>query len=279
MEKKISRIGLMFHESFKLNRSPMSEIVDLASKLKDSNNQTLTSKYIKENTFLGNNYIKAFPPYCKGAGLLNFKGGTLTYFGKLIIKFDPLLSKAKTLWLMHYHLSSLLGPGPEFWSELVISFFKPGTNFSKDDIREKIATLYWEVNGKTLAEKSINSTTTAFINSYIDSEGLGKLGLISSITEESYLVNQPNFHYPKILAYALWHFWEQVYTGSNAVSLDRLIHSDLPKLFLLPKEDFKLLLNELKAFGLLDIHRTAQPFQVFLKYEGDFALDQIYGTE
>jgi hypothetical protein len=70
-----------------------------------------------------------------------------------------------------------------------------------------------------------------------------------------------------------------VYTGSNSVSLERIIQSDLPTLFLLPKEDFETMLNELKAVGFLDIHRTAQPFQVFLKYGGEFALNQIYGTE
>jgi hypothetical protein len=279
MGYKISRIGLMFHETFKLNRSPINEIITLANHFENSNQKSLSPKDIKENTLLGNNYIKAFLPYSKGVGLLNFETNLFTKFGKKAIDFDPSLSDGRTMWLMHYHMSSPGGPGPEFWSDLVRKFFIPRNHFDKSEIRDQIAMFYWEKNGQILSSRSVNSTASIFLSSYLDNDGLGHLNILEEIAEENYLVRQPNFHYPMVLAFALCHFWENEYPGNVSVTLGRLLESDLPKLFLLSKEDFEVRLDELKAKGFLDIFRTAQPYQIFLKLGSDYALGKIYGPE
>lgn len=276
MEPNKPRIGFMFHETFKLTRKPMSEILDLSKDFNNQNKRKLTFSDIKEKSLLGNNYIKAFPHYLRGCGLIDFSNNLLTSLGKQVIQHDPLISDSKSLWLLHYHMSMIDGPGPEFWNHLFISFFKPGNNFSRNEIKEAIATLYWESAGKLLAEKSINSTTYAFLNSYIHSDGLGNLTILSKITEEYFSVNQPYFQYVWVLAYALSDFWSKVYPDNNSVSLDRLLDSELPKYFFLSKEEFETMLNELKFLGFLDIHRTAQPFQVFLKYGIEYTLMKLY---
>lgn len=279
MGNKISRIGLMFHETFKLNRPLISKIISLVNQIDNSNQKSFSPKDINENEGLGNNQIKAFLPYSKGVGLLNFKNNLFTNFGKIAVEFDPTLSKDKSMWLMHYHMSSPYGPGPEFWSELIRKFFITGNHFDKSEIREQIAMFYWEKNSKILSNKSIISTASIFLSSYIDNDGLGHLNILEEIAEENYLVKQPNFRHPMVLAYALCHFWENEYPGNVSVTLDRLLESDLPKLFFLSKEDFEARLDELKAIGFLDIYRTAQPYQVFLKQGGDYALGKTYEPE
>ncbi len=266
----------MFHETFKLTRKPMSEILKLSKDFSNQNKPKLKYSDIKENSLLGNNYIKAFPPYLKGCGLIDFNNNLLTPLGKRVIQHDPLISDPKTLWLLHYHMSMIDGPGPEFWNHLFISFFKPGNTFSRDEIKEALATKYWESTSKLLAEKSINSTTYAFLNSYTQDEGLGNLGILSNITEDYFEVKQPYFHYIWVIAYALCDYWTKVYPDNNSLTLDRLLNSELPKYFFLSKDDFESILNELRLFGFLEIHRTAQPFQVFLKYGLEFPLRKLF---
>ena len=276
MKHKKTRIGFMFHESFKLTRKPMSEILLLSKEFLEHNKQKLQYSDIEKNTSLGSNYIKAFPPYLRGCGLIGFNNNLLTPLGKQVSQNDSLITNSKSQWLLHYHMSMINGPGPEFWNHLFISFFKPGNTFSRDEIKEALATKYWESTGKLLAEKSINSTTYAFINSYIQEEGLGNLGILSNITEDYFKVNQPYFHYIWVIAYALCDYWAKVYPDNNSLTLDRLLNSELPKYFFLSKDDFQSILNELRLFGFLEIHRTAQPFQVFLKYGIEFPLGKLF---
>ena len=249
--------------------------MELAKTVESKKQPSLTFNDVKENTFLGNNYIKAFLPYCKGIGVLNFKNNFLTSFGKLIIKNDPTLSSNETMWLMHYHMSAIHGPGPEFWSELIRGFFYPNNRFSSSDIKDAIALYYWDKNQKILSGKSINQQHLYLLipmsisegprGQEDCSEGLRQLKLITKVADNNFLVNQSTFHSPLILAYALCHFWEQMYPGNISVTLDSLLQSDLPKLFLLSASDFEGILDELKAIGFIDIHRTAQPYQIFLR--------------
>jgi hypothetical protein len=271
-DTSLERLNFTFHRSFALKRQPMSSICMLAKK----SNVPLSKKYLLKNIKIGTIYAEAFPRYCYGAGLINNKKDGLTNFGDHAIFSDSTLSDNRTLWLLHYHMSMIDGPGPEFWNHLFISFFKPGNTFSRDEIKEAIATRYWESTGKLLAEKSINSTTYAFINSYTQEEGLGNLGILSNITEDYFEVKQPYFHYIWVIAYALCDYWAKVYPDNNSLTLDRLLTSELPKYFFLSKDDFEAILNELKLFGFLEIHRIAQPFQVFLKYGIEFPLTRLF---
>jgi hypothetical protein len=271
----LERPKTTFHRTFALKRQPLSNICLFSNETSEK----ISKKNLQKFLNMGSIYAEAYPRYCSATGLLDKKKDSLTSFGKKVVRHDPTLSNLSSQWLLHYHMSSPNGPGPEFWHQLVKTYFIPGKNFNFDDVKEKIAFQYWESTGNILDGKAIISTSQIFLSSYLEFDGLGKLNLIKKITNNDYLTNSQKLSDSLVLAYALDHFWDSVYPDNNTVSLEKLLESDLPKIFLLTKEEFETMLNELRADGFLDIRKTAQPYQVYRKFGRDYALNKLYGPE
>jgi hypothetical protein len=242
---------------------------------------SIERKLIRELTTLGTIYVEAMPRYCFGSGLLN-KQYDLTEFGNYVIQHDPMLEQESTQWLMHYHLSAPQGPGPAFWHELVVTRFRIGDEFTTEDIAIQIAHLYNSIEGKDLADKSARSTATVFLGTYIKSDGLGNLNLLASLRNNRFRVNE-NYNTPPIwaIAYGLLDFWQKQFPGHATINLNDLYgDKGLTNLFMISRGRLNSILEELQQDGILELYRTAPPYQVvLLRSEKQPLLEKLYGTK
>lgn len=274
---KTNRIGLTFHETFSLSRPAVGQVLSV---MPQAPQKGALEKYLRENTALGTRYIKSMPRYATGAGLLDFDR-RLTRFGQYALRHDRLLEQQGTQWLMHYYLSAPQGPGPAFWHELVSNFFYVGHEFSKIQVERQIAAFVEQTEGRALAERTIRSTATIFLGTYLKSDGLGGLGLLQELPDERYQVTQPVSPPLWAVAYALLDYWTAQFGEQLTVSLDVLTApGGFTSLFLLGQQDFNEVLRALQAERYVEVYRTAPPYQVvLLRRDPEPLLQKLYGTE
>ena len=124
------RLGLTFSRTFSLVRPAVSQVLQVANQVRDGGRKRLLNSDLKENTNLGNIYIESMPRYGYGVGLLDLNH-LPTIFGDFTINYDAQLEQVGTQWIMHYHLSAPHGPGPNFWSMLILSRFYRNNIFTR----------------------------------------------------------------------------------------------------------------------------------------------------
>ncbi|MDT8898281.1 DUF4007 family protein [Thermanaerothrix sp. 4228-RoL] len=263
-------MNLTFHRTFSFSRSSVMKVLDIAQK-----NPGFKQSDLAANTDLGTIYQEAMPRYAKRAGLLDEKN-QLTSFGRFVTEFDPYLEKMGTQWLLHYHLSAPHRP-TVFWHYLVTRWFIPGNTFTAKQLLEDLMIFLQHNTGKTLSSRSVRSTVTIFIGTYLKSDGLKRLGLIEEFEKDTYRVPQSPRPPTWALGYALADYWQAHYGERLTVNLDDLTGKNFAGLFLLGEEGLTELLIELKQEGMIDLHRIASPYQVVLLQSSlELALERLY---
>ncbi|MBA3533949.1 MAG: DUF4007 family protein [Ardenticatenales bacterium] len=219
------------------------------------------------------------PRYAFGAGLIDQKNH-LTPFGELAVRADPLLEQPATQWLMHYFLSAPHGPGPAFWHDLVVSHLRPGNDLTKAGITAAISGFVERTEGKSLGERTTGSTATIFLGTYSKSDGLGYLGFLEE-QKGSYRVQKTSAPPTTVLAVALADFWQSHHSERLSINLDDLMgEQGLADIFQMSQRDFEGALRELQSDRIIDIHRTAPPYQVFLLQNNPtLHLAKLYGND
>jgi len=263
---KKKRIGTMFHETFPLNRPALTQILNMLFQ-KNSSSEEMKERvltYLKKNSNLGPNYIKAMPRYAIGCGLMDAKYET-TDFGITASETNPNLDQAVTQWLMHYHLAAPYGPGPLFWCKLVKTRFRSGDEFSRQEIAKQIGEIFEQEEGKALSPDSAKSTATIFLGTYTRSDSLGNLGLIEVVSTDQYRVLDPEPPSTWTVAYALLHWWENWVGDRLTINLSEL-HGEngITDLFMIGKGRMNSILEEMQQEGILELYRVAPPYQVVL---------------
>ncbi len=255
------------------------QILELAEQIEREEGTSLSNKIIRERSALGTIYVEAMPRYATGAGLLDFKRH-LTDFGRYALAHDRMLEQHGTQWLMHYHLSAPQGPGPAFWHDLVATFFYPGREFSADEIARRIAHFIEQTEGRTLAERTVSDTTTAFLGTYTKLDGLGRLGILTALGDGHYRVTEPVPPPVWAVAYALLDYWTAHFEERLTVSLDTLTApGGFASLFLMGGQNFNNVLRTLQAARYVDVYRVAPPEQVvLLQHDSQPLLRKLYGT-
>lgn len=278
-----SRIPMAFHETFSLKRNAVAQVLNALAAVRDE--KILGSKkqresLLRESTSLGANYVKSVPSYARGSGLLDDNYRT-SIFGNYVLRHDESLEHVGTQWLMHYHLSAPQGPGPEFWSRFVVEHFRTGNYFSKEQLTQELKQFHFGVTGKELGEGSATSTPRVFLGTYTSSDGLGRLHLLSSAADGFYRVLEPVAIPIWALAYALMDYWETFHPGQLSINLDSLTSEQgLANLFLLDQATLERLLNELQRTGVVEVYRSAQPFQLLLlSQDRELVLGKLYGVD
>lgn len=268
------RLGMAFHETLKLNRAAMGDVLNYVQQCTDS--QPSPSD-LRNATSLGTNYVKAMPRFCNGAGLLN--GWALTEFGRGVLQWDEGMLSPTSQWLLHYHLSAHHGPGPEFWHHLILRFLKPGTRLTSTWVRDELVQFAESHQRTEISQRTASSTASVFLNSYSKSEGLGELGVVRA-TGREYSVHFPQSPSALTFAYALVKFWQGRWQNQRTVNLADLVDQEgLAGLFFLSSQQVEQLLDEIRREGLIDIYRSSPPYQVVRQWtEGDTAkiLERAY---
>lgn len=277
------RLKTVFHETFSLSRSSIGQVMSVMASqsvavgsIGSEDLETL----LRGQTHLGTRYVKAMPRYAVGAGLVTFEYA-FTSFGHYALERDPLFDRKDTQWLMHYFLSAPHGPGPEFWNALVGSAFRTGNEFSIDDVTELIGSKYLAMEGKSLAHRSIRSTATVFLGTYLKEEGLGKLNLLEAIGTDRYRVLDPEPPSPWAFGYALLDYWRAQFGDRLTINLDALFgNGSLADLFLIGAGRMNMLLRTLQDAGYVDIYRVAPPYQVvLLRQDPESLLQKLYEND
>ncbi len=275
-----TRIPTIFHEDISLSRQSLSKIVKAV--LDNPNLQSLSQitrrEFFSEATSLGTNYVKAMPYYARGCGLITPKY-KLTNFGTFAFRNDEQFDLANTQWAMHYHLSAHHGPGPAFWNQVVTKFFFPSNLFSKEEVSDFIGDFIWQSENKVISARKIQSTATKLLNAYTNSEGLGKLKILEATDSGRFRVQSPVTPSAWVVGYALLDFWKAQYPDRIGVSLDVLMNSGFPQLFLMAKSDLDEVLRIMQENQFVDVHRSAPPYQVMLlRQDQESILEKIYGS-
>lgn len=277
------KLGTMFHESFSLSRESLRQVlfVVLDNRSVKFSSQEKRFDILRENTNLGTNYVKAMPKYAKGAGLLD-ESFEASLFGTTIYQKDRLMSLPSTLWLIHYHLSVPEGLGPLFWNELVISNFRSGNEFEKDDIEKQIKDFYERTEKEVLANRSVSSTATVFLGTYLKTDGLGELNLLQQTEQNKYKVNDDLDSPPTwAVAYAIIDYWMKNFPDRQTINLDELTEGNsVANIFMIGAGKVANILQKMQAEGFVDLYRVAPPYQVvLLRPDLQAILEKIYENE
>jgi hypothetical protein len=263
------RVGTAFHESFSLSRPSIAVILELGSQIPH-----VTKELLKEQSTLGNNYIKAMPTYARGCGFLD-DTRALTPLGSAVFDNDPNLIHPATLWLMHYHLAAPDGPGSLFWHYGVTEHLRPGAALETGKLGANIAAFLETQGEKALQEKTAKQAAGIFLGSYGKEDALGRLGLL----DDNNHVLEP-LEPPPVFAigYALAHYWESVHGDAGTINMSSLSEPrGFADLLYLSEYQLKDALRTLQREGLLELWRQAPPFQVVKLWQSksDF-LERLY---
>jgi len=267
MEK---RPELTFHRTFFLNRPAIAQVLALAME------ESLSVTSIREKTTLGSVYAEAIPRYGRASGLI--EGNTLSGLGRIVFEHDPYLTSPTTMWLMHYHMSAPLGPGPEFWSRLVRDELRAGRVVTNDTLGRSIA-LTSTNRGRSFTDRAIRQSATVFLGTYTKSEALGPLCIleVSAAAKAEYSVKLPLPPPASVFAYALAHHWSLAWPTSLTADLETVMR-DVAEVFVLSRPRAMTLLEELQSRRLVDLHLQAPPFQALRLWQDMAALgDHLYG--
>ncbi len=269
----MNRISTSFHQSFSISLPAVSKVLQLSSELDTQDIFT----GLKENTDLGNNYIKSMPRYAVGAGLLKDRSYKQTAFGKKIIEQDPHLSRQETLWLMHYHLSAPQGPGPLFWHFLVKNFLAPGATLEPEVLNDTLNSFLETNIGKRLAPRTVRTLITIFSGSYSKIDGLGQLGIVREQGGD-FVVLEPESPTTYAVGFALADYWESVWGKYDAINLEEIYREGgLATILFLNRFKMNKCLRDLQTDGLLELWQVAPPYQLVKHWSSkeDF-LERLY---
>lgn len=262
-QRSYTRLGTAFSETFPLSREAVRQVLE-ALEMKQGEDIPNRFEFLREETQLGTNYVKAMPRYAIGVGLLD-DSYTFSVLGKYVRSHDTLLSRHETQWLMHYHLSAPHGPGPGFWNHLVTMNFRSGHVFSREDVLTQVDEYIQLVEGRTLSERSIKGAVGAFLGTYSDTQGLGDLGILKIIEDGVYRVLEPDSPSVWVLAYAILDYWKAMFKQQISINLNDLSGVEgITSLFLIGSGMLNSALREMQEDGYVEVHRISPPYRVVL---------------
>lgn len=275
------RLKVTFHRTFTLVRAALSQMLEIAQKYLDqpvSRRRVLSFDTIREGTNLGTIYVQSMRRYACGTNLMD-SNDRLTPLGTLVTQRDIGLSHLNTQWLMHYHLSAPLGPGPAFWHHLITTCFRPGEELTVKTLTERIQVFVQEQQGEPLVPRSAQTTARIFVGTYTKPDGLKSLGLLEEIDANRYRVGEPAAPPWQVLGYALLDYWDQCYPGLRTINLDDLSKEGrFCSLFLMGAGRLNIALRSLQEAGYLQVYRVAPPYQVVrLRDDKQRLLESLYG--
>lgn len=271
MPSGVNKLATAFHESFALSLPSVSQVLQVASE------GALSYDAIKQGTTLGNNYVKAMRRYAKAVGLLDDREG-LTPFGRLVLRHDPFLQNARTLWAMHYHLCAPHQHGPGFWGYLVSKLFTPYRELCTEDVAQDIADYLRTQGDSALAPRTLRTTATIFLGSYAKSDGLGSLGILVDNGQAKTVAEEPPLPDTRVVAYVVADFWAAQWENRKQVNLSAMTEPGGPaSLLLMSSGDMNSSLAEMANLGLVEVQKAVRPYSVVRRWDSTEAvMEHLY---
>lgn len=274
------KLGLTFHRTFSLNRPAMADIIRLAANEGqiESGGKCLTRQAIRELTNLGTIYVEAMPRYCYGTGLLD-GNNCLTAFGARALQDDPFLNSPASQWLLHYYLSTPMGPGPGFWTQLVTSQFQVGSEFTAKELASELVSFVEKTEARSTDEARVRSTATAFLGTYLKPEALGALAILERVGEGAYRIAAPKAAPVWACAYALIDYWQANFRDQVSINEDALTgRGGFCDLLMIGGGHLNTVLRAMEEAGYVERYRVSPPYQVvLLRQAPEPLLERMYG--
>src|SRR5579863_1734718 len=163
-------LGPTFHRSFPLQTAVLAQYLGAVAKA----GRPLSPAEIRGTTGLGTMKVPSAAGYGRGTGLLQ-DSGALSLLGATVLSADPNLNELSTKWLLHAGLSRLEPVAPDYWP-ILWSLLRFGSIIDRSDVDATVLGCYAP---GYLSPDSGRVSATAFISTYVQTECLGDLRLLS----------------------------------------------------------------------------------------------------
>lgn len=266
------KLSFTFHRTFKFNRVQISYILKL---IHENDNLKITKNTLLKELKIGTIYAEAYPRYAIAAGLLHPISKTLTPLGQYVVQNDPLLNKLSTLWLLHYHISNSKGIGPQFWNFLVNKFFIPNKFVLRENFYDELFNFNLSFHNEIFTTRTIKTSASVFLNSYLNDEGFGKLNIFKKIDNTKLFTNVSSFSNDLVLGYAIIDFF-QLDKNNGEIYLAEILSSELKSIFLLSENIFMELIDNLMMRNLIFMKNDMKTIGINFNINLTDYLESIY---
>jgi hypothetical protein len=239
--------SLRFNQGFSLDRALIRGMLQYIANHEQASDEAIAG-YIGVNPYKVEGLRGWF---CKlGLGSGSSKQQRLSPFGALIASSDPDMSRAGTLWMLHYFLATEHEERSEVWHQCFNQFLHPAMVFAPEELQEHIE--------RNLPESPANKTgidkdVKELIKTYTQTSALGQLALLMRQKDKKIVAGisaQPEL---LIVAYALFNTWQRRYNETNTLRLSQLVtEAETPgRIFVSTAEQVRDMVLRLQAQGLL----------------------------
>lgn len=271
---------LTFHQTFTLECENLSKLLALVAE-----NPSATNIEIAETTGIGigknerKGKVQPTIDYATYGGLLKPRTGgdgkrlELSEVGKLILAKDKWLKRPVTQWVIHYNLSRPAGEA-EAWAFFVHEFLPSRVEFRRSDLEAALESKFPSVK-----VKSINPGV--LLNTYTDSNALGRIRLIREAANRSYSRGHSYVPNAYTASYLLAEIWQVRH--ADRIMVDPSVLSEaghLGTVMSLDEQEIRYILDEMTGLGIINQMREAPPHQVVRRWGDKFELlNKAYDEE
>ena len=243
---------------------------------------------------IGKNMVKSMKFWIDVMGIANYNtktGYTLSPFGHFLFreKHDPFLEDIKTLWLIHWQLSSNVESPIFAWDYMLNKWHSP------DITQSKAIIVFGEELGRlnhTVSENTLKSHYSIFIHTYVPSRGIKgeviednldsplieldlirkageRAGTDSGKNETIYAFNRDDKPEvtPELFLYALLDYREKQLQNSQKISFNQIAngHGSPGQIFKLPESAIRERLEHISTLvtGAIEFRESSNSQDVF----------------
>lgn len=236
-------------------------IAKLLSIIKYEHNRNyLNNEYISKNMGMSPKMIDNLSSYSVALGLKKNRRFRIEPLGEIIIKNDPFFQNLKTLWFLHYFLSS--NETYVIWNKLINNLF-----LENQQVTRQVATEYFKILNGIFTESSLKRNApkeiNAFFNAYTE-QNFRKLKFLEKTSINGYKINNNLEISDLSFLAACYLFRDRFKKGSTVIEIELLAkeRNSPGRVFNLSEYQLRVLLERLNSKRLVSLESRARLDQV-----------------
>jgi len=227
---------------------------------KGSKNDRLTSKKLSEKMGMSPKMIDNLSSYSVGLGLKKRRKYELEEMGNVILKNDPFLQNKRTLWFLHYFLTS----NEEYvvWNRLVNIIFYEENRVTTEKAMPYFQDLVGNFTENSL-KRNVSKELSAFFNAYTE-QNFSELEYITRISNYAYTVNNA-YDIPDLSILASCYLYRDRYMkGATGIEIEYLLkeQNSPGRVFHISEHQLRLSLERLHSERHISIESRANLDQI-----------------
>lgn len=179
---------------------------------------------------------------------------SLTPWGRLVLGYDPTFNDLGTQWLLHYYLATEHAERSDAWAFLINDFISPGLSFTAEQFEHYFAD---KLGGVVANRSALKKDPQAALNTYVQANALGKLGILTRYTT-TYAVGQPAPPHTLIAGYVLFDRWQRSHPDTDTLRFSLICQEpgNIRRIFIAEPTQIRLVLADLVGRGYLTFAET-----------------------